>query len=225
MKHMILIAAVVGVSATTADAATTLLAKGELYGTITGGYGGYEYWNSEIQDYVVIGGDLTGKSFQISFVVNSTDSDYYCSYDPPCQRGFFQYDLPGYEHARLFNTSDLGWQIERRIHPSYAGSPSYGILDISGVSVLYPYNNEYARLDLRFGGASPTEGPLSGFGKLQYEYRYGENSDMDIRFKLTHGWVVHAGANVPEPAAWAMMIAGFGLVGGVARRRRGMAVA
>ena len=43
---------------------------------------------------------------------------------------------------------------------------------------------------------------------------------MDIRFKLTHGWVVYAGSNVPEPAAWALMIAGFGMVGGAARRRR-----
>ncbi len=29
-----------------------------------------------------------------------------------------------------------------------------------------------------------------------------------------------AGAPIPEPASWAMMIAGFGLVGGIARRRR-----
>ncbi|WP_207789923.1 PEPxxWA-CTERM sorting domain-containing protein [Sandarakinorhabdus limnophila] len=29
------------------------------------------------------------------------------------------------------------------------------------------------------------------------------------------------GGEVPEPATWAMLIAGFGLVGAVARRRRG----
>ncbi len=35
-------------------------------------------------------------------------------------------------------------------------------------------------------------------------------------------WVVRnaTGGAVPEPASWAMLIAGFGLVGGVARRRR-----
>ena len=32
-------------------------------------------------------------------------------------------------------------------------------------------------------------------------------------------------AAVPEPASWALMIAGFGLVGAAARRRRGLVVA
>jgi hypothetical protein len=31
---------------------------------------------------------------------------------------------------------------------------------------------------------------------------------------------VPAGGGVPEPATWTMLIAGFGLVGGLARRRR-----
>ena len=34
-----------------------------------------------------------------------------------------------------------------------------------------------------------------------------------------------AGGGVPEPASWAMLIAGFGLVGAAARRRRNVAVA
>jgi hypothetical protein len=38
--------------------------------------------------------------------------------------------------------------------------------------------------------------------------------------KFTYG----AAASVPEPAAWAMMIAGFGLVGGALRRRSTMKV-
>ncbi|MFN7174641.1 MAG: PEPxxWA-CTERM sorting domain-containing protein, partial [Thermaurantiacus tibetensis] len=29
-----------------------------------------------------------------------------------------------------------------------------------------------------------------------------------------------SGGVIPEPATWAMLIAGFGLVGGMARRRR-----
>jgi len=31
---------------------------------------------------------------------------------------------------------------------------------------------------------------------------------------------VAVGASVPEPASWALMIAGFGLAGGALRRRR-----
>ncbi len=34
------------------------------------------------------------------------------------------------------------------------------------------------------------------------------------------GYMVEWSSNVPEPAAWAMMVAGFGLVGATARRRR-----
>jgi hypothetical protein len=37
--------------------------------------------------------------------------------------------------------------------------------------------------------------------------------------------IVSFSAGVPEPASWAMMIAGFGLVGAAARRRRTVAVA
>ncbi|MGL4542109.1 MAG: PEPxxWA-CTERM sorting domain-containing protein, partial [Polymorphobacter sp.] len=38
---------------------------------------------------------------------------------------------------------------------------------------------------------------------------------------LQRGLTLHA--NVPEPSSWAMMIAGFGLVGGAMRRRLGAA--
>jgi hypothetical protein len=40
---------------------------------------------------------------------------------------------------------------------------------------------------------------------------------------LQSGLTLHA--NVPEPASWAMMITGFGLVGSAARRRRGASLA
>lgn len=47
----------------------------------------------------------------------------------------------------------------------------------------------------------------------------GTNSDLQFFVdNLTFGPAVTSGA-VPEPATWAMMIAGFGLVGGAMRRR------
>lgn len=218
--RIFLMALALAATGTAADAATTLVAKGELYGTITSGSGLYEYWDSNKQEDVVIGGDLTGQSFTLSFVVNSTDSESYCYRGAPCLRGTFEYDLPDYEHANLFNTSYWGWRTEKIGNPDYIGRGSNAYLRMYGVSVEYPDNDVYAWFDLRFSGASPADGPLSGSGKLHYEYSYDENADMDIRFKLTHGWVVYAGSNVPEPAAWALMIAGFGMVGGAARRRR-----
>lgn len=54
---------------------------------------------------------------------------------------------------------------------------------------------------------------LNGGGDLNYH---------DETFVFTN---VATTGNVPEPATWAMMIAGFGLVGAVARRRGGKTVA
>jgi hypothetical protein len=38
------------------------------------------------------------------------------------------------------------------------------------------------------------------------------------------GWLVSAGGGVPEPASWALMIAGFGLMGATLRRRMTLAL-
>ena len=52
---------------------------------------------------------------------------------------------------------------------------------------------------------------------------FGElNGFVSTRFNSGY---INSVADVPEPASWALMIAGFGLVGAVARRRRGSAVA
>jgi len=56
---------------------------------------------------------------------------------------------------------------------------------------------------------------LSGNHQSQPEtYGYSPLGLSEVRF---------AGSAVPEPATWAMMIAGFGLVGGAIRARRGAA--
>ena len=57
-------------------------------------------------------------------------------------------------------------------------------------------------------------------GNLYGTTSEGGNSGYGTVFKLSDtGFVVSVGG-VPEPASWAMMIAGFGLVGAAARRRR-----
>lgn len=87
-----------------------------------------------------------------------------------------------------------------------------------------------------FYGAAPTEREaLTSLASVGAEiYSLGQAAD-DINgtgpdrstfifgFKGVGGVVVDPGA-VPEPATWAMMIAGFGLVGAAARRRRPVAV-
>jgi len=52
------------------------------------------------------------------------------------------------------------------------------------------------------------------------------NFDFDLAgFDDIHLTLADNGSAVPEPAAWAMMIAGFGLAGATLRRRRGLASA
>lgn len=62
---------------------------------------------------------------------------------------------------------------------------------------------------------------LAGFNGLTtragYTFNSGLSADTDI-FRITF-----TAAAVPEPASWAMMIAGFGLVGATMRRRRSRA--
>jgi hypothetical protein len=58
-------------------------------------------------------------------------------------------------------------------------------------------------------------------------FRYGGGTDFIITgrtMSVTDAPVVPGAGAVPEPATWAMLIAGFGLVGAAARRRREMAV-
>lgn len=47
----------------------------------------------------------------------------------------------------------------------------------------------------------------------------------DLVFSFSNTLAAPAPGAVPEPASWAMMIGGLGLVGGAMRRRRGMRVA
>ncbi len=56
-----------------------------------------------------------------------------------------------------------------------------------------------------------------------YQYGYADiagSTLFGVRYETTPGVAVPFGA-VPEPAAWSLMIAGFGLVGSMLRRRTG----
>jgi hypothetical protein len=54
---------------------------------------------------------------------------------------------------------------------------------------------------------------LSQFASGPLAYSYSGTTGIGLRFRPT-------GFHVPEPASWAMLIAGFGLVGAAARRRK-----
>ncbi len=86
------------------------------------------------------------------------------------------------------------------------------VLSGSGISTLYPGHASVAL--------------ASGWSSDGYTLRWGPDSyDVgldNIRFEWRE---ISNNAGVPEPASWAMLIAGFGLVGAASRRRRGAAAA
>jgi hypothetical protein len=50
-------------------------------------------------------------------------------------------------------------------------------------------------------------------------------SESGYTYNVDPNWTITATADVPEPASWALLVAGFGLTGAVMRRRRVAAVA
>lgn len=83
---------------------------------------------------------------------------------------------------------------------------SFGPVDAGQVGWAYAYSNDVEWLYEQ--NAWPSNDVPNGGGP---------DADMNV-------WAFQTGAGVPEPAAWAMMLAGFGLVGSAMRRRSKVAV-
>ena len=86
-----------------------------------------------------------------------------------------------------------------------------------GLPTFFGYSAPFGSLVGRIGGVyqlvgANFSGPAWGTGNLELFYWDSNNGDNfgDISFSISA---------VPEPAAWALMIAGFGLTGAAIRRR------
>jgi hypothetical protein len=77
-------------------------------------------------------------------------------------------------------------------------------------NILLPHS--YDRCDYQFVGR------CSEYWAVSNEYNFRVASRKPVTYTLRFGDPVSMG--VPEPASWAMMIAGFGLVGGSLRKKR-----
>jgi hypothetical protein len=79
-------------------------------------------------------------------------------------------------------------------------------------------------------GFSASSGFVGGHNMLSFIVRNlrqasGNPTGLRVEFQSSAVDAAVAPFGVPEPASWAMLIAGFGVVGGVARRRRAVVTA
>jgi len=88
------------------------------------------------------------------------------------------------------------------------------------IQAIYFRNAAYNYVGIAFARSAPSFGDVS-FGTQSLlppsSYRIAGSNQS---FALTSGSITDVTGAVPEPASWAMMIAGFGLVGGAMRRRQ-----
>lgn len=88
----------------------------------------------------------------------------------------------------------------------------FDIDDPLAQSVPFDLENEEVRVFIRTSDVGKIEGEdisIGAFDRLYFE-AYGSLFEMSA-------------AAVPEPSSWALMVAGFGLVGGAVRRRQQVA--
>jgi hypothetical protein len=115
---------------------------------------------------------------------------------------------------------------------SILSSRSYGsgttiTLDVSSdgggswVNVLSSTTGALGWIDVGTGGTETQVVDLSFGGVSGNAFRFSALGDQIN----VHTFTLNDGGVVPEPASWAMLIAGFGLVGAAARRRRVVAAA
>jgi hypothetical protein len=95
-------------------------------------------------------------------------------------------------------------------------------IDVSNLGLVFGVGDQFA---LTFDAATPN---FMGWGNAQYYdsgptlYRTGPTADWQNAV-TDGGFATYMDRSfapaVPEPASWAMMLAGFGLIGSIARRR------
>lgn len=124
----------------------------------------------------------------------------------------------------------VGWYTARTINPkvifNLSGAPTVNEirihLDNSRVGGVYtPASILIDGVNTAFSG--PANGSI-GWVTFSGLNLTGSNHSIEFQQDL-RGWVFVSevqffGGGVPEPTAWAMMLAGFGMVGGAVRRRK-----
>ena len=116
-------------------------------------------------------------------------------------------DANGLTGVRYANGSDdSGQPVGTQIGDNYGTYTLFGLTAPFG-SLVGRIGSSYQLLGANFSGAAWGSGNL----ELFYWDGYSDDNFGNISFKI---------AAVPEPSAWALLILGFGMVGGALRTRR-----
>ena len=138
--------------------------------------------------------------------VNSITGDLYSHTFAPGDVSFGAgFEETGYTDY-LVGTSLASFSIDKTL--------SAGTYWLSVVGIDDPDSNESIGVALYGSGNAIQTNPGGDFGFDGNAYPTGE----------TAGYAVSGVAGVPEPASWAMLVAGFGLTGGAMRARRKSAI-
>lgn len=151
---------------------------------------------------LLTGERLSGRMLQIDYGLRGGDGDL--NWDSgvlqitgPSSSGFFALSMPS-SYTTLKGTIELEWE-------NGIFTKSLGTGDWSGVAWL-PMVGDPALGN--FGLVDP---------QFQYDFGWDPDTPVSLRFRFGNGGMT---TDIPEPATWAMLVAGFGLVGGTLRRRR-----
>ncbi|HEY0436099.1 MAG TPA: PEPxxWA-CTERM sorting domain-containing protein, partial [Phenylobacterium sp.] len=129
-------------------------------------------------------------------------------------------DLTNYETTSSGQTGTFTSPYLLKNFSFYLGSPD----SFNSVELIGPGYDWLLKGDAIWGGTPPGNGD-QGLG-LRIRYDFGANRVNKILFSSSGNsfeFDTLAAGGVPEPATWGLMIAGFGAMGAMLRRRRAVA--
>lgn len=108
------------------------------------------------------------------------------------------------------------WTVASASGSNFIVAPECSLLSGGTNTIGRGWNDHTYRCSFSFAHSNPNWSMSINAGGAGFQYGDDESWAID-NFALA---AVPAGVVIPEPATWAMLIAGFGLVGAAARRRR-----
>jgi hypothetical protein len=201
MKKIALLCSVVAVACAAPASATTTLGFDDVLGTL-GSYGGYTFSN-----FGVLNGTTNNGSGYQNGVVSADNVAFNRFSNPASITSGTAFNLDTVYLTGAWNEG-LSVQVVGTLLGNAVFTQTF--LTTTAGPTLFTFNN-----------ASIDSAVFSSFGGTQNP-AFGGSGTHFAMDNLSFG--IHSGGGVPEPATWALMMVGFGLVGASMRRRQSVRV-